>query len=358
MSNLKNYFPMIREREKIIEEINNNKLLSSLYDSWSKDEQEDFLNYCTGERGLKICYDPFFKEIFNVEYDKSRLDSLLSSILGEKVEIIQVLPNEGARIASENSLLITDILVRLENGSLVNVEIQKIGYSFPGERASCYSADLLLREYKRIRDKKNKKFKYSDIMPVYTIVIFEESPAELKKAENYYIHRSKTIFDTGIKVNLLQKFIFISLDNFKDILQNRIKAVGNDLSDISSSDSSILKNSLEEWLMFLSVDEPELIELLIRIRPYFKTLYSDIYEMCLNTERLMNMYSKVLAEYDHNTVIYMMDELKAQIDEKDKVIAEKDEVITEKQKVIAENQKALAKKDAEIEQLKKQLSHQ
>ena len=342
MSNLKNYFLMIREREKIIEEINNNKLLSSLYGSWSKDEQEDFLNYCTGERGLKICYDPFFKEIFNVEYDKSRLDSLLSSILGEKVEIIQVLPNEGARIASESNLLITDILVRLENGSLVNVEIQKIGYSFPGERASCYSADLLLREYKRIRDKKNKKFKYSDIMPVYTIVIFEESPAELKKAENYYIHRSKTIFDTGIKVNLLQKFIFISLDNFKDILQNRIKAVGNDLSDISSSDSSILKNSLEEWLMFLSVDEPDLIELLIR--PYFKTLYSDIYEMCLNTERLMSMYSKVLAEYDHNTVIYMMDELKAQIDEKDKVIAEKDE--------------ALAEKITEIERLKKQLSEQ
>ncbi|MBQ9199831.1 MAG: hypothetical protein IJ141_06585, partial [Lachnospiraceae bacterium] len=74
------------------------------------------------------------------------------------------------------------------------------------------------------------------------------------------------------------------------------------------------------------------------------TLYSDIYEMCLNTERLMNMYSKVLAEYDHNTVIYMMDELKAQIDEKDKVIAEKDE--------------ALAEKITEIERLKKQLSEQ
>ena len=146
---------------------------------------------------------------------------MLSCIIGQKVTIINVLSNEGARIASEKSLLMTDILVQLENGSLVNVEIQKIGIAFPGERAACYSADLLLREYRRLRDKKKKNFSYSDIMPVYTIVIFEESPKELRKAAGYYIHKSNTVFDTGIKVNLLQKYIFISLDNFRDIMQNR-----------------------------------------------------------------------------------------------------------------------------------------
>ena len=207
MSILKVRFPMIRDREAVINEISQNSNLKSVFDSWTTDQQNRFLDYCTGERGLKICYDPFFKEVFNVEYDKSRLNDLLSSIMGEKVEIISVLPNEGARISSETNLLITDILVRLENGSLVNVEIQKIGYTFPGARASCYSADLLLREYKRMRDKNGKKFNYKDIMPVYTIVIFEESPAELKVADDYYIHKSKTSFDSGVKVNLLQNFI-------------------------------------------------------------------------------------------------------------------------------------------------------
>ena len=173
MSFLKEHFPMIRDKEVIIKEISQNSNLKSTFDAWTTDQQNRFLDYCTGERGLKICYDPFFKEIFNVEYDKSRLNDLLSSIMGEKVEIISVLPNEGARISSESNLILTDILVRLENGSLVDVEIQKIGYTFPGARASCYSADLLLREYKRKRDKDGDNFNYKDIMPVYTIVIFE-----------------------------------------------------------------------------------------------------------------------------------------------------------------------------------------
>ena len=44
-----------------------------------------------------------------------------------------------------------DIIVETANGSVVNVEVQKIGYNFPGERAACYNADLLLRQYQRIR---------------------------------------------------------------------------------------------------------------------------------------------------------------------------------------------------------------
>ena len=356
MNKLKQHFKIIRERNVVIDEINHNPILLERFNKWTNIQKQTFLDYCTGERGLKICYDPYFKEIFNVEYDKSRLDDLLSSIMGDKVKIIMVLPNEGARIASESTLLITDILVRLENGSLVNVEIQKIGYTFPGERVSCYSADLLLREYKRIRDKNNKHFKYSDITPVYTIVIFEQSPRTLAKAKDFYIHKSQTIFDTGVEINLLQKFIFISLDNFKNILQNRIETTRNNSMDLVLSGDELLHNRLEEWLMFLSVDEPELIELLIGYRPYFKKLYADIYEMCLNTERLMNMYSKVLAEYDQNTIVYMMDEMKAEIEAKDKVISEKDEALAEKNEALAEKDEALAEKDAEIERLKKILS--
>ena len=341
MGILENHFPIIRDREDIINEISQNTNLKSVFYSWTEDEQNSFLDYCTGERGLKICYDPFFKEIFNVEYDKSRLNDLLSSIMGEKVDIISVLPNEGARISSESNLLITDILVRLENGFLINVEIQKIGYTFPGARASCYSADLLLREYKRMRDKDGKKFNYKDIMPVYTIVIFEESPAELRAAKDYYIHKSNVNFDSGVKVNLLQNFIFLSLDNFKDILQNRIEAVCNGSENKVLSGDKLLHSRLEEWLMFLSVDEPELIEVLLRYRPYFKDLYQDIYEMCLNTERLMSMYSEILSELDRNTVVYMIDELKAEIDKKDAEIDKKDA------KIDSQN--------AEIERLKKLL---
>ena len=360
---LKKYFPMIRERQNVLDEINSRPDLLEKFNLWTDDERETFLKYCTGERGLKITYDQYFKEVFNPDYTTERLNDMLSCIMGQKVTIINVLSNEGARIASEKSLLMTDILVQLENGSLVNVEIQKIGIAFPGERAACYSADLLLREYRRLRDKKKKNFSYSDIMPVYTIVIFEESPKELRKAAGYYIHKSNTVFDTGIKVNLLQKYIFISLDNFRNIMQNRVEivksdAIQNDYTDdkgIGSSDTGLLHNRLEEWLMFLSFDEPEYIDMIISHNPYFRELYEDIYDMCLNTEGLINMYSKELAELDHNTVIYMIDELKAEVDSQKAELDNKQAEI-DSQKAEIDNQKTeLKNKDNTIAELTRQL---
>ncbi len=77
-----------------------------------------------------------------------RFNDFLSCLLGERVKVLKVLPGDSTRIADETSLLITDIVVELEDGSIANVEMQKIGYLFPGQRCACYSADLLLRQYK------------------------------------------------------------------------------------------------------------------------------------------------------------------------------------------------------------------
>jgi sporulation protein YlmC with PRC-barrel domain len=71
--------------------------------------------------------------------------------------------------------LITDIVVEFEDGSIANVEIQKIGYMFPGQRAACYSSDLLLRQYKRLRSEKDEVFTYKKIKTVYTIVLIENT---------------------------------------------------------------------------------------------------------------------------------------------------------------------------------------
>ena len=114
----------------------------------------------------------------NPESAPERLNEFLSLILGTQVRIHTVLPNDSTRIADESSLLITDIVVELRDGSLANVEVQKIGYKFLGERSACYSADLLLRQYKRVRSKKRKKFSYRDMKSVYNIVLFESSPKE------------------------------------------------------------------------------------------------------------------------------------------------------------------------------------
>ncbi|MBQ9610336.1 MAG: hypothetical protein IJV15_12960, partial [Lachnospiraceae bacterium] len=89
--------------------------------------------------------------------------------------------------------------------------------------------------------------------------------------------------------------------------------------------------------------------------PYFRELYEDIYDMCLNTEGLINMYSKELAELDHNTVIYMIDELKAEVDSQKAELDNKQAEI-DSQKAEIDNQKTeLKNKDNTIAELTRQL---
>ncbi len=297
---LRNYFPLIRERKEVLKEIGENSGLYAVFTGWKPEQQEEFLDFCTGMKGVKILYDSFFKEVMNPEYTPGRLNRFLSLLIGKKVTIRQVIPNDGSRIADENTLLITDIVVEFEDRSLANVEIQKIGYSFPGERSACYSADLLLRQYKRVRDEKNRtkqKFSYKDIKNVYIIVLFDKSAREFHAVLGKHLHKSYWGFDTGLEVELLQNFIFITLDIFRKNMENKS-----------------IENELDAWLMFFSSEDPERIIELIDKYPMFREMYDDIYELCRNMEKVMGMFSKELRELDRNTVQYMIDEMQETID--------------------------------------------
>ena len=176
--NLKDCFPMLQSREEVLKRIDGDKSLRETYQSWKEGEREAFFDMCTGARGVKMLYDGFFKEVMSPEYAPQRLSDFLSVVLGAAVRVKNVLPNDTTRLTDESSLLVLDIVVEFEDGRIANVEVQKIGYLFPGERSACYSADLLLRQYKRLRDERKKQFSYRDIRTVYTIVLFEHSPEE------------------------------------------------------------------------------------------------------------------------------------------------------------------------------------
>ena len=341
---LKQYFPMIREREDIKREIRENPKLLEKYREWDEEQQEEFLDYCTGVKGVKVLYDAFFKEIMNPENTPERLNELLSLLLGQSVTIKRVLPGDSTRLADEQSLLIMDILVELADTSLANVEVQKIGYSFPGQRSACYSSDLLLRQYKRVKGEKKKAFSYKDIKSVYTIVFFETSIKEFHEYSQNYIHKFKQQSDTGLELELLQKYVFIPLDIFRGIYHNN------------------LRNKTEAWLTFLSTDEPEIIIELISQYPEFKEMYEEIYVMCQNVEKVMEMFSKELIQLDRNTVQYMIDEMQDTIDvqketidtQKEKLEEQKTTINTQKEELEAKQNTIDTQKD-EIETMKRQI---
>ena len=327
---LAKYFPNVRSRNEVIRIIHSRKDLRKIFYQWNKEEQEAFLDCCTGARGMKVLYDGIFKEVFNPEAAPERLEGLLTLLMKREVMVKQVLPNDSVRLGAESSLLYTDIIIQLEDGSQANVEVQKIGYAFPGERSACYSADHLLRQYKRVRGEMGKKFNYRNIKNVYTVVFFEQSPEEFRQKS-----------DTGLCLELLQEYYFVPLDIFRETMENKR-----------------ISSELEAWLSFLSYDEPERIEELITGYPKFKAMYGDIFEVCRNMEKVMDMYSKELQELDHNTVLYMIDEMQERLNEKRALLKELDVQLKEKDIQLKELDVQLKEQDVQLKERDARLKEQ
>ena len=147
--------------------------------------------------------------------------------------------------------------------------------------------------------------------------------------------------DTGLQLELLQEYVFIALDIFQETLDNK---------------GVTITNELEAWLTFLSIDDPDTILKLIRSYPKFEPIYRDIYEMCLNLERMIEMFSKELTELDKNTVQYMIDEMQDKIDAQERTIQSMQEAHEKELLSLQEAQKKkLLSLQEEIDRLKQKL---
>ncbi len=322
---LKNYFPIIREREEVLAEILKNGTLHRRFDSWPKEKREEFLDLCTGARGLKLLYDGFFKEVMNLEYVPGRLSDFLSCTLGQKVRVIRAIPTDSTRLANESVLLAMDIVVELGDGSIANVEMQRIGYLFPGQRSACYSADLLLRQYKRLRGSR-ENFRYRDIRNVYTIVLFEKSPQAFHAYPETCCHFFEQKSDSGLTMELVQKYLFIPLDIFMRNPHNRDR-----------------RSRKDAWLTLFSSDDPDTIVELLEDYPEFKDIYRDGYQICRNMEKVMGIFSEELYRLDRNTERYMFDEMQNELDEMRDHLSEMRNDLAETQNDLAETQNDLTR---------------
>ena len=235
------------------------------------------------------------------------------------------------------------------DGSIMNVEIQKIGYDFPGERASCYTADMIMRQYNYLKSR-NQNFTYRDMKPVYLIVFMENSPS-LFKSTSRYIHKKCSHFDTDIKLNLLENIIFISLDTFHSMIHN-------------------INTTQDAWLEFLTEDNPEKIVQFVNQFPEFLPCYQDLISFREKPEELIHMFSDALRELDKNTERYMVEELNKEVANLKEELNRQATALTEKTRELDRNthrmqasdrhvthlQEALAEKNLTISQQNSELS--
>jgi hypothetical protein len=89
-----------------------------------------------------------------------------------------------------------------------------MGIYFPPQRAACYSADLVTRQYAVESGQAKKEINYSSIQPVYTIIILEKSSGAFTDS-NECIHHFSQKSDTDVELELLQYYDYVCLDNFQ-----------------------------------------------------------------------------------------------------------------------------------------------
>ena len=373
--------------------INGDSLCLSTYKYLKKNEEwigryEDFLK---GKKSLPLLYDPFFKKIFNPVERGDRLSELVSCLLGQKVTVLEVFPNEDSQFLGV--MIIMDMVVMMADGSIANIEIQKISYDFPAERISCYSADLVLRQYKMITGKNQErkhevsmngstKPSYKDMRKVHTIILFEDSNKSLisDMDKTFYFHVGKTRFNTGIKIELLQDFVLVSLDTFRkyrysDIREGRIKITDYDYDSSQYNDELVSEKMKRDRLKFLSLfvaETPQEIDRLIEIFPDLESVRQDINEYLERPGEVLSMFSEALRILDRNTAELMVDRMKDEMEalqvQKDELTGEIDELKEQNDELSGKNNELLGKNNelsvknnelqAEIEQLKKLLAEQ
>lgn len=79
----------------------------------------------------------------------------------------------------------------------------------------------------------------ADMVPLasgYTIVLIDKSSGDFHDFQEVYKHNFQQQSDTGLKMNLPQKYVFIPLDLFRSNVQNKG-----------------IKNKMDAWLAFLSM---------------------------------------------------------------------------------------------------------
>lgn len=321
----------------------------NVFHSMQTAAQERLLEFIMGKRGLAITYDTVFRHVLVPNGNPERLEHLLSCLLKQKVTIEAILNREGCQISETASFVIADIIVKLQNGALVNVEMQKIGYDFPGERCSCYLEDMIMRQYNSLKYK-NTHFKYHDMCPVHLIIFMEQSPP-LFHETTQYIHKKISAFDSGIDLRLLDNLTLISLDTFRSVVQN-----------ISTKEDA--------WLTFFTATDPERICTLVNSHPEFLEYYQDLVSFRQQPKELITMFSEALRVMDHNTEVYMVEQLQkkqAELETKNEKLkqemkelnAKNTEMETESSELKAKNAEIEAEnaaKDAQIKALEEQIA--
>ncbi|MFI3200635.1 MAG: PD-(D/E)XK nuclease family transposase [Eubacteriales bacterium] len=264
--------------------------------------------------------DVLFKHIFNPSYHPERLSELLSLLIQKEVTVVEALPLENIRDTKYTKQIILDIVVRLEDDSFANVEIQRESYGFTPERGAVLSANLLTRQYATLKEQQKNEVNYTKVKPVYTIVILEKEYSYFKTHTQDYIHHFHQMSDTGVQLELLQHYTFVELGKFQKI-------------------HATLQTKLDTWLAFLLTKTPKDMLDIISKDFTFQSIYNDVTMFLNNQEEMIMLFYEQIRIMDDNLI-------KQHIREQEDKLSRQEDKLSHQEDLLAEQIHFLAEKES------------
>ena len=201
-----------------------------------------------GEKLPDLYSDYAFKKEFDADLHRDRLTKLLQMIFGFSLEVVSSLKNETVLTTIYSKKSILDILAKLSNNAVSNVEMQVVAQEFITKRIDVYCSDVILMQYSIQEGQKKQDFDINKIEKTYVAVLMKESPALFKDSKSY-IHRKLSITDTGIELPSLEEVVYIELDKcleqFKDgLIDTSQEELATWLSAIADVNDSFVKSKM------------------------------------------------------------------------------------------------------------------
>ncbi len=183
--------------------------------------------------------------------------------------------------------MITDIPSHVNERDVSNVEMQVFAQNFICQRMEIYAAEYIISQYTKEKEKNknlsgfNGRIDAQNIGDVYMCALMKESP-KLFKDNPDFLHRSRTITDSGIEIPDISHIVYDELDKAKKLYLNK---------------GYTKKNREACFLMafIADVNMPQIRREAEQI-PFYKSILGDIRTMGYDRKEMLSMLAEKYAD--------------------------------------------------------------
>ena len=87
---LRSAFPQYRELTEVLQEIAASPEMTGAFRSLTPSRRQEFLDFCCGNRGVRVLYDSYFKYVFDPDVEAAALSRMISVLIGLDVKLVQI----------------------------------------------------------------------------------------------------------------------------------------------------------------------------------------------------------------------------------------------------------------------------